>query len=126
MAPTTHSQTLDELDIRVNELIECIKSLDQTLLHRMETLSNNIHALFMYIKGNHYEYQPEASHSSHYEHNPLSHSSWVSPNHWNKVPKVDMHEFDGPNLVRWVYKMEHYFSLHDIKDDETKIHVGVL
>jgi hypothetical protein len=37
-----------------------------------------------------------------------------------------MHKFDGSDPVGWVSQMEHYFSLHDIRDDETKIHVGVL
>jgi hypothetical protein len=36
-----------------------------------------------------------------------------------------MHKFDGSDLTGWVSQMEHYFSLHDIQDDETKIHVGV-
>jgi hypothetical protein len=42
------------------------------------------------------------------------------------VPKVDMHKFDGSNSTGWVSEMEQYFSLHDIRDDETKLHVGVL
>jgi hypothetical protein len=37
-----------------------------------------------------------------------------------------MHKFDGSNLTGWVSQMEQYFSLHGIRDDETKLHVGVL
>jgi hypothetical protein len=77
-------------------------------------------------KGKHHEYHSEATHSSHYENTHLSHSPWGSPNSWNKVPKVEMHKFDGSDPVGWVSQMEHYFSLHDIQDDETKLHVGVL
>jgi hypothetical protein len=41
------------------------------------------------------------------------------------VPKVDIHKFDGSNLAILVSQMEQYFSLHDIRDDETKLNVGV-
>ena len=34
-----------------------------------------------------------------------------------------MHKFYGSNPIRWVSQMEHYLSLHDIWDDETKLHV---
>jgi hypothetical protein len=37
-----------------------------------------------------------------------------------------MHKFDGSKPTGWVSKMEQYFYLHDIQDDETKIHVWVL
>jgi hypothetical protein len=37
-----------------------------------------------------------------------------------------MHKFDGSNPTKLVSQMEKYFSLHDIGDDETKLHVGVL
>jgi hypothetical protein len=37
-----------------------------------------------------------------------------------------MHKFDGSNPSGWVYQMEQYFILHDILDDETKLHVWVL
>jgi hypothetical protein len=42
------------------------------------------------------------------------------------VPKIDLHKFDGSNPARWVSQMEQYFILHDIRDDETKLHVGIL
>jgi hypothetical protein len=97
-----------------------------SFVQKMTTLSQDICALFPHIKGKNPEYQPKDSHSYQYEHTPLSHSPWGSPNHWNKVPKVEMHKFDGSYPARWVSEMEHYFSLHDIQNDETKIHVGVL
>jgi hypothetical protein len=36
-----------------------------------------------------------------------------------------MHKFDGSNPTWWVSQMKQYFSLHNIWDDETKLHVGV-
>jgi hypothetical protein len=57
---------------------------------------------------------------------PTPLGSWGSPNSWTKLPKVEIHKFDGSNLVGWVSHMEHYFSLHDFRDDETKLHVGVM
>jgi hypothetical protein len=77
-------------------------------------------------KGKHQEYHSEAPHSSHYENTHHSDSPWGSPNSWNKLPKVEMHKLDGSDPTRRVSQMEHYFSLHDIQDDETKIHVGIL
>jgi hypothetical protein len=106
-----------------------MNSLDQnlnTLTKNLNLLTQQVHELVSHIKGKHQEYHYEAPHSSHYEHTHPSHSPWGSPNSWNKVPKVEMHKFDGSDLVGWVSQMEHYFSLHDIWDDETKIHVGVL
>jgi hypothetical protein len=78
------------------------------------------------MKGKKVEPNEEDPQHSHHEHNHLSHSPWDSPHSWNKVPKVDMHKFDGSTLVGWVSQMEQYFSLHNIWDDEIKIHVGVL
>jgi hypothetical protein len=39
---------------------------------------------------------------------------------------VDMTKFDGSNPTGWVTKMEHYFSLYDIKDDLAKLQHGIL
>ena len=74
----------------------------------------------------HVEPDAEDPHHSHYEHSHSSYSTWGSPHSWNKVPNVDMHKFDGSKPTGWVSKMEQYFYLHDIRDDETKIHVWVL
>ena len=63
---------------------------------------------------------------SNYVNNHSSHSPWGYPHSWNKVPKVDIHKFDGSNLVGWVCKMKQYSPLHNIWDDETKLHVGDL
>jgi hypothetical protein len=79
-----------------------------------------------FTKGKQEEPNVEDPQHSHYEHIHSSHSPWVSPHSWNKVPKVDMHKFDGSNPVEWVSQMEQYFALHNIWDDETKLHVGVL
>jgi hypothetical protein len=35
-------------------------------------------------------------------------------------------KFDGSNPQGWVTQMEHYFSLHGITDDLSKIHYGIL
>jgi hypothetical protein len=134
MAPTTHSQTLDELDTKVatlsDELKQGLTSLTkqfQEELHQnMSNLSNQFQEILMHNPGSKPKSHPHTSHSSHYENPHLSHSPWGSPNSWNKVPKVEMHKFDGSNPTGWVSQMEHYFSLHDIRDDETKLHVGVL
>ena len=37
-----------------------------------------------------------------------------------------MHKFDGSDPAGWVSQMEHYFSLHDIRYDESKLHVGFM
>jgi hypothetical protein len=79
-----------------------------------------------FIKGNHNKSYYEDPHSSHYEIIHLSHSPWGSPTSWNEVPKVEMHKFDRSNQARWVCLIEQYFSLHDIQDDETKLHVGFM
>jgi hypothetical protein len=79
-----------------------------------------------FMKGKKVEPNAEDPQHSHHEHTHSSHSPWGSPHSWNKVPKVDMHKFDGSNPAGWVSQMEQYFSLHNIWDDETKLHVGVL
>jgi hypothetical protein len=77
-------------------------------------------ALEQLLEGKNVEPTLEEPQSSNYEYTHASHSPWVSPPSWNKVPKVDMHKFDGYNPTGWVSQMEQYFSLHDIQDDETK------
>ena len=37
-----------------------------------------------------------------------------------------MRKFDGSNPLGWVTQMEHYFSLHDIKDDIYNLKIKVL
>ncbi len=37
-----------------------------------------------------------------------------------------MNKFDDSDLVGWISKMQHYFTLHNIKDDKAKLNVGVL
>jgi hypothetical protein len=90
------------------------------------TLDQQVNKLVQLFRGKNVEPNPEELQSSHYEHTQSSRSPWGSPPSWNKVPKVDMHKFDGSNPAGWVSQMEQYFSLHDIRDDETKLHVGVL
>ena len=96
----------------------------------MDGIKNNLQAISQHLglhdKGKCPKYHSEALDSSHYENTHNSHSPWGSPNSWNKFPKVEMHKFDGSDPTGWVSQMEHYFSLHDIRDDETKLHVGVL
>ena len=77
------------------------------------------------IKGKNIEPTLEDPHSSNYEHTNSSRSPWGSPHSWTKVPKVDMHKFDGSNPAGWVSQIEQHFSLHDIRDNETKLQVGV-
>jgi len=78
------------------------------------------------LKGKNVEHNPADLQSSYYEYSYSSHSPWGFPYSWNKVLELDMHKFDGSNPIDWVSQMEQYFSLHDIRDDETKLHVGVL
>jgi len=92
----------------------------------MNSLSNQFQEFLTHNQDPQPESHPHTSHSSHYENPHLSHSPWGSPNSWNRVPKVEMHKFDGSNSVGWVSQMEQYFSLHEIQVDETKRHVGVL
>jgi hypothetical protein len=79
-----------------------------------------------FTKGKQEDPNAQDPHHSHSEHTHSSQPPWGSPHSWNKVPKVDMHKFYGSNLAGWVSKMEQYFSLHNIWDDEIKLHVGVL
>jgi hypothetical protein len=78
------------------------------------------------FKGKNVEPNLKDPQASHYDPNNSSYSPWGFPHSCNKVPKFEMHKFDGSNLAGWVSQMEQYFSLHDIRDDETKLHVGVL
>jgi hypothetical protein len=65
-------------------------------------------AMQPFLKDKKVETNVEDRQHSHYENNYSSHSPWGSRNSWNKVPKVDMHKFDGSNLVGWVSQMEQY------------------
>jgi hypothetical protein len=105
MAPTTHAQTLDELDTKVTKLSEELtqglntlsKQFQEELHQSLNTLSNQFQDFLMHHQGLQPESHPHTSHSSHYENPHLSHSPWGSPNSWNRVPKVEMHKFDGSN-----------------------------
>ena len=44
---------------------------------------------------------------------PLSFEEKTSRHHF---PNIDMYEFDRSHPSGWVIQMEHYFSLHGIKD----------
>jgi hypothetical protein len=113
---------MEELDTKVTKMSEDMDQITKSL----SSLTQQLQEFVMHNKGKHPKYHYEATHSSHYENTHLSHSPWASPNSWNKVPKVEMHKFDGLDPTGWVSQMEHYFSLHDIRDDETKLHVGVM
>ena len=90
------------------------------------SIDQQFYKLVQLFSGKNVDPNPEELQSSHYEHTQSSRSTWGSPPSWTKVPKVDMHKFDGSNPAGWVSQMEQYFSLHDIREDETKLHVGVL
>jgi hypothetical protein len=122
MVPTTRAQNLEYLDTKVTIMS---KDMDQ-LTKSLHSLSQQFQDFVTQNKGKQPNYNSKDTHSSHYENTHLSHCSWGPPNSWNKVPKVEMHKFDGLDLTGSISQMERYFSLHDIRDDETKLHVGVL
>jgi hypothetical protein len=57
--------------------------------------------------------QPLHSHSNSLPHDP-------------HLPRVEVNKFDGSDPQAWVTQMEHYFSLHGITDELTKLHYGIL
>jgi hypothetical protein len=121
--PTTHSQNQEDLETKVSNLEQ---NLDSLYTNVQAALEKKFKEMAKLLKGKNVETTLEDPHSSHYEHTHSFQSPWGSPHFWTKVPKFDMHKFDGSNQAGWVSQMEQYFSLHDIQDDETKIHVGVL
>jgi hypothetical protein len=42
------------------------------------------------------------------------------------VPRVEVNKFDGSNPMGWVTQIEHYFYLHGITDDLSKLCYDVL
>jgi hypothetical protein len=75
-------------------------------------VQESVHADMQQIfKGNNFNPNLEDPQASHYHPNNSSHSLWGSLHSWNKVPKLDMHKFDGSNLAGWISQMEQYFSL---------------
>jgi hypothetical protein len=91
------------------------------------TVKESIHkSMYPFTKGKQVEPNVKDPQHPHYENTCSSHSPWGYPHSWNKLPKVEMHKFDGYNPARSVSQMEQYLSLHNIWDDETKIHVWVL
>jgi hypothetical protein len=57
--------------------------------------------------------QPLHSHSNSLPHDP-------------HLPRVEVNKFDGSDPTTWVTQMEHYFSLHGITDELTKLHYKIL
>lgn len=45
--------------------------------------------------------------------------------HGHRGPKLDMHKFDGIDLVGGVAQMEYFFFLHKIFQDVDKLQVGI-
>ena len=41
------------------------------------------------------------------------------------IPKMDMKEFDGKDLVTWILQMEQYFDLHNVQNTQ-KVHIATL
>ena len=48
------------------------------------------------------------------------------PHHKLHLLRVEVNKFDGLDPTCWVTQMEHYFSLHGIADDLSKIRYGIL
>ena len=46
--------------------------------------------------------------------------------HGPRGPKLDMHKFDGNDLVAWVSQMEQFFNLHHIYDGIDQLQIAVL
>jgi hypothetical protein len=65
-----------------------------------------------------YQENTGSSHSMAFHSNHLYHEI--------RLPKVVVKKFDGLNPIGWFTQMEHYFSLHGITNELTKIHIGVL
>jgi hypothetical protein len=66
---------------------------------------------------------------SQYESRDSSHNMAFQSNslhHDPHLPRVEVNKFDGLDPIGWVTQMEHYFSLHGITNDLSKIHYGVL
>jgi hypothetical protein len=53
-----------------------------------------------------------------------SHSNFLP--HDLSLPRFEVNKFDGSNPLAWVIQMEHYFSLHGITDELTKLHYEIL
>jgi hypothetical protein len=113
---------MEDLESRVTLLNTTVTTLHQEF---QDSLEDKFNTLTQLIKGKYPESHSEDSHFDS-EHPHYSHSHWGPPHFWNKVPKFEMHKFYGFDSIGWVSQMEHYFSLHDIRDDETKPYVGVL
>jgi hypothetical protein len=123
--PTTHSQSQDTLEDKMSHLEKQIANNMTSLHNEFNTaLEEQVNILVQLFRSRNFDPNPKELHSSHYEHNQSSRSPWGSPPSWTKVLKVDMHKFDGFKLAGWVSQMEQYFSLHNIQDDETKLHIG--
>jgi hypothetical protein len=121
--PTNHSQNQEDLDTKVFNLEQ---KLDSFHIDLQASLEKQYKEMTHLLKGKNVDPSLEDPRSFHYENSHYFCSPLDSPQYWTKVPKVDMLIFDGSNPIGWVSQMEQYFSLHDIRDDEEKIHVGIL
>jgi len=72
----------------------------------------------------HYLDPPSHSEGDNSSHNMNLHSN--SPPRDPHIPQFEVKTFDGSDPTGWVTQMEHYFSLHGIKDELAKICYGVL
>lgn len=89
-----------------------------------DNITKHISQLAYLITKSHWEEPSVNAHIGESNHHIHFNGNHHHSNH--RTPKMDMYKLDGSNPAVWVAQMEQYFSLNDICEDGTKLHVGAL
>jgi hypothetical protein len=98
--------------------------MDTKFMGEFDTLKSTLNQLSNQLLGPSFSKQ-----TSHLEGGDSSHSMSFQSNsfhHDPRLPRVEVDKFHGSYPMGWVTQMEHYFSLHGIIDEFSKLHFVIL
>jgi hypothetical protein len=124
MAPTHQDKTNQKLNSDIYVIDAKVDYIQEQLNSRIDEINSTLKQFMNKFQG------PSSSdpplHVEGVDSNQPLHSHSNSLHRDPCLPRVEVNKFDGSDPTTWVTQMEHYFSLHGITDELTKLHYSVL
>jgi hypothetical protein len=135
MAPTHQEETNQKLSIDLTFLQAQVNKDILTIHEKMDLIQEQLGSQIVEVHSPLHQFMnkfqgPSSSNPPLYtegvDSNQPLHSHSNSLPHDPFLPRVEVNKFDGSDPQALVTQMEHYFSLHGIIDELTKLHYGIL
>jgi hypothetical protein len=124
MDPTRQDETNQKLNSDIFVIHAKVDYIQEQLNSRIDEINSTLKQFMNKFQG------PSSSdpplHVEGVDSNQPLHSHSNSLHRDPRLPRVEVNKFDGSDPTTWVTQMEHYFSLHGITDELTKLHYNVL